>query len=359
MAHPDQQKYCKKIKERVPSFFKNVKVLDIGSLDVNGNNRYLFENCNYIGLDVAEGKNVDIVCVAHKYDAENESFDTIISTNALEHDMYYELTLKKMVSLLKPGGFLVFSVANSFGEHGTKRKSPTDSNTSRMNETWANYYKNLTPEDIRKSLNLDEIFSEYSLEIFNKDLRFWGIKRKLNISLLEDKYNIFCKKVSDINEHLPTLYKYGKMVKHITEFGVRRGISTIAWLYSNPEELISYDISDRKFDHKLFKSLTPVSTNFVYILGNTLEIIIKETDLLFIDTYHTYTQLSNELRLHGNKSRKYLIFHDTKIFELVGEDKKEPALQKAIDEFITSNKHWVLKEKFENNNGLIILERKQ
>jgi SAM-dependent methyltransferase len=178
MAHPDQQKYCNGIKQRFPLFFQNRKVLDIGSLDVNGNNRYLFENCNYIGLDIAPGKNVDIVCVAHKYDIENEFFDTIISTNALEHDIYYELTLKKMVSLLKPGGFLIFSVANSFGEHGTKRKSPTDSNTSKMNETWANYYKNLTPADITKVLNLQEIFSKYNLEIIKKDLTFWGIKRE-------------------------------------------------------------------------------------------------------------------------------------------------------------------------------------
>lgn len=178
MAHPDQQKFCKEVKQRFPLFFQNRKVLDVGSLDVNGSNRNLFENCNYIGLDVAQGKNVDVVCIAHEYNAENESFDTIISTNALEHDIYYELTLKKIVSLLKPGGFLIFSVANSFGEHGTKRKSPADSNTSKMEGNWATYYKNLTPEDIIKVLNLNEIFSKFKMKIFNKDLRFWGIKKE-------------------------------------------------------------------------------------------------------------------------------------------------------------------------------------
>lgn len=178
------------------------------------------------------------------------------------------------------------------------------------------------------------------------------------MSLLEDKYNELCKTVSDINEHLPTLYKYGKMVNHITEFGVRRGVSTIAWLYSSPKELISYDIKDKKFDHKLFNSLIPSTTKFTFIIGNTLNIVIQETDLLFIDTYHSYTQLSNELRLHGNKSKKFIIFHDTQIFGKVGEDKKEPALQTAIYEFVGLNKHWSLKEEFENNNGLLVLERK-
>jgi len=177
MAHPNQQKYCEEIRNKFPSFFKNIKVLDIGSLDVNGNNRYLFENCNYIGLDVAVGKNVDIVSVAHEYDVADESFDVVISTNAMEHDIHYRKTLIKMVSLLKPGGLLLFSVANSFKEHGTKKKSSSSSNTSLMNEEWANYYKNLKPKDITDVLNPDQIFSSYDLKIIKKDLTFWGIKK--------------------------------------------------------------------------------------------------------------------------------------------------------------------------------------
>jgi SAM-dependent methyltransferase len=151
--------------------------LDVGSLDVNGNNRYLFENCEYIGLDVASGKNVDVVSIAHEYKAPEESFDVIISTNALEHDMYYKLTLKKMVSLLKSEGLLIFSAANSFKEHGTKRKNPSSSNTSLMNEKWSNYYKNLNPKDIISALDLNKLFSSYNLEVIEKDLTFWGIKK--------------------------------------------------------------------------------------------------------------------------------------------------------------------------------------
>ena len=177
MAHPSQQRYCEEIRTRFPNFFKNIKVLDIGSLDVNGNNRYLFENCEYIGLDVAAGKNVDVVCIAHEYSAPGESFDFIISTNALEHDIHYNLTLKKMIYLLKPGGFLLISAANSFKEHGTKRRNPDSSNTSVMDQKWANYYKNLTANDITKVLNLDNIFKSYELKVIEKDLTFWGIKK--------------------------------------------------------------------------------------------------------------------------------------------------------------------------------------
>ena len=94
MAHPVQQQFCSNIKSRFPQYFKNVKVIDVGSLDINGNNKYLFEDCDYIGLDIIEGKNVDVVSVAHEYDGENESFDVVLSTNAMEHDIYYPKTLQ-------------------------------------------------------------------------------------------------------------------------------------------------------------------------------------------------------------------------------------------------------------------------
>jgi len=182
MAHPNQQKFCEDIKKNFPKWFEGSKVLDIGSLNVNGSNRYLFEECEYTGLDVAEGKNVDVGCIAHEYNEPEESFDVIISTNAMEHDMYYKLTLQKMVFLLKSGGLLLFSAANSFKEHGTKRKSPRSSNTSLINGSWSNYYKNLTPKNITDVLNLEQIFNKYKLEVIKKDLTFWGIKK-------EDKFN--------------------------------------------------------------------------------------------------------------------------------------------------------------------------
>lgn len=177
MAHPTQQQYCEDIKIRFPQFFKGIKVLDIGSLDVNGSNRHLFENCDYTGLDVADGKNVDVICVAHEYEP-GLLFDVVMSTNALEHDIHYKLTLKRMVKLTKPGGFMFFTACHLLKEHGTLRRAPDSSNTSKMDPKWANYYKNLNISDIKDSLNLDEIFDEYELDTYMKDLRFWGIKKK-------------------------------------------------------------------------------------------------------------------------------------------------------------------------------------
>ena len=163
---------------------------------------------------------------------------------------------------------------------------------------------------------------------------------------------------SDINEHLPTLLKYGRSVGHITEFGVRGGCSTLAWWYAWPVTLRCYDIAPcEAHDFFMSKMGNPDWLDYKFIQADVLEIEIEETDLLFIDTYHTYTQLSKELALHGNKSRKYLIFHDTVTFGKRGEDYKKPGLIQAINEFFWDNKHWSIKEIFSNNNGLLVLER--
>jgi hypothetical protein len=52
MAHFEQQRFCKIIVEKFPEYFKGKTVLDIGSVDINGNNRYMLNSCEYIGLDV-------------------------------------------------------------------------------------------------------------------------------------------------------------------------------------------------------------------------------------------------------------------------------------------------------------------
>jgi len=176
MAHKAQKEWCMKIKKEYAKYFVGKRVLDVGALDVNGNNRHLFENCEYIGLDVAEGKNVDAVSIAHEYKSD-KLFDVILSTNALEHDMYLDLTLNKMVDLLKPNGFMFFTAGHKYKEHGTARTTPQDSGTSHMGKEWKNYYKNLNKEDIKNILDLDKIFKQYELNTQGKDLRFWGIKK--------------------------------------------------------------------------------------------------------------------------------------------------------------------------------------
>ena len=80
MAHEKQREFFRKVKSMNPQFFTDVKVLDIGSLDINGSNRHAFEHpYSYIGVDLSEGKNVDVICPGHLYESGYQ-FDTVISS---------------------------------------------------------------------------------------------------------------------------------------------------------------------------------------------------------------------------------------------------------------------------------------
>lgn len=176
--------------------------------------------------------------------------------------------------------------------------------------------------------------------------------------LLKNKYETLCKLDGDINQHLPILYEYAKKCNSVTEFGVRYIVSTWAFLYANPSKMISYDIADPSLWGASIDEVYSLkgSTDFKFIKASTLDIKIEETDLLFIDTLHTYNQLKRELDLHAKKCLKYLIFHDTETFGKYGEDGKE-GIQKAIDELITKNE-WEYELIKKNNNGLTILRKK-
>lgn len=195
--------------------------------------------------------------------------------------------------------------------------------------------------------------------------------------LAEKYYNLMCRnhnKISDdIYQHLPTLKKYSENLNHITEFGVRRGVSTWALLSGKPKKLVSVDLNAFFFNDMIDnvkKASTEMNVDFVFVENDTLKIEIEQTDLLFIDTLHTYQQLSKELKKHNHKVNKYIILHDTTTFgykdetfynnakisdDISPNDKK--GLMIALNEFLDVNKNWIIKEKFNNNNGLTILEK--
>jgi SAM-dependent methyltransferase len=173
MAHHAQHQFVCFVKEQFPHYFKNVKVLDVGSLDINGNNRQYFENADFTGIDVGEGRGVDVVCLGHEFTSETQ-FDTIISTECFEHDEFYPKTLINIVKLLKPEGLFVFTCASEGREeHGTTNAHPLAAPFIAT----SNYYKNLTEKDIRLVLEIDFVFREHFFQQSYGDLYFWGIKR--------------------------------------------------------------------------------------------------------------------------------------------------------------------------------------
>ena len=179
MAHKQQIEFCRSIQRRFPELFSNQFVLDVGSLDVNGNNSYLFDDCLCLGIDVALGRNVDICAKGHELTLPDASVDVIVSTECFEHDQYYELTLTNIVRMLRPGGLFLFTCATTGrAEHGTRRTTPQDAPLIQELGEWGDYYKNLEEQDIRRAIDVEAVFKdfEFSINSENHDLYFWGIR---------------------------------------------------------------------------------------------------------------------------------------------------------------------------------------
>lgn len=187
-------------------------------------------------------------------------------------------------------------------------------------------------------------------------------KNKENImNKILENYNRHCSMQSDIHEHLPTLKEYTEKCESVTEMGVRGIVFTWAFLAGNPKKMTSYDIAPpANWGSKIedvYDAVKETSIDFQFILADVLKIEIEPVDLLFIDTWHVYDQLTQELKLHNKNVKKYIIFHDTTSFEFSGETPGYGGLWRAIVEFLEEHAEWELHKRYTNNNGLTILKR--
>jgi hypothetical protein len=167
----------------------------------------------------------------------------------------------------------------------------------------------------------------------------------------------------DISEHIDTLYEYALQCDTIVELGVNEGISTTAFVKAvqdKPE--IKFHNYDYMEPNPMFRQLLDMcekeKVNINFTEADSRQIVIPECDLLFVDTLHIYEQLRDELTLHGNKAKKWILLHDTETFKERGVVEGSMGLQAAVKEFIEKNAEWVVKKHYPNNNGLTVLERK-
>jgi len=170
------------VKSQIPTAFVSKRVLDVGSGDINGNNRFLFEKCEYHGNDVIEAPNVTIVSKTKDLPFQDATFDTIVSTECFEHDPEYAESLRSICRMLKPGGVFFFTCASTGRpEHGTRRTSGSESyGTIGGLDDMVDYYKNLTIDDIAEAIPLNDIFASWDAyyRADSRDLYFVGIKKR-------------------------------------------------------------------------------------------------------------------------------------------------------------------------------------
>jgi len=100
------------------------KVIEVGSLDVNGSLRPLLESFKpkqYVGVDITRGRGVDVLCNAEDLldKFQRESFDVLISTELLEHVWNWKKVVSNFKNVVKSGGIILVTTRSyGFYYHG-------------------------------------------------------------------------------------------------------------------------------------------------------------------------------------------------------------------------------------------------
>lgn len=181
MSHRQQMIFVEDVLDQVKETMGPVRVLEVGSFDVNGSIRKTtserVETLEYVGADLSEGPGVDVVCGGQELEYPDDYFDISISCECFEHNPYWVKTFENMQRMTRPGGMVIMTCATTGrGEHGTTRTRPSSSPPS-LSVGW-DYYLNLTERDFSRELPLRQMFGSHRflVEPYHSDLYFVGFK---------------------------------------------------------------------------------------------------------------------------------------------------------------------------------------
>src|SRR5947209_4298942 len=91
--------------------------LEVGAYNVNGSVRDLFTGA-YLGVDMRPGPGVGKVASADSLPFLDSEFGVVVSTEMLEHDPTFWLSIPEMARVLAPGGHLILTArGNGFPRH--------------------------------------------------------------------------------------------------------------------------------------------------------------------------------------------------------------------------------------------------
>jgi GT2 family glycosyltransferase len=238
--HREAKWFIKQVKAEYPEFFSGKKVLDVGSLEIDGGAREFFTDCDYIGIDLGEGPGVDKICHVTDFPGR-KVYDVVICTEALEHDQFWRDSLQAMDELLKPGGLLLITcAAPNRWEHGT-----TDHDAFASPFT-TDHYRNISVEDFASILS-PNLFSKSYLGYRGdmEDLYFAGIKQVGDSAPKREWYmerNHFkvaaAKPVPTVTVEISTIGRYFTTLPAT--------IASIATQTHKPERFVLYDDGEQK-----------------------------------------------------------------------------------------------------------------
>lgn len=197
---------------------------------------------------------------------------------------------------------------------------------------------------------------------------------------LHTLYQKACTNYSDIHEHIPVLKNLAEECSSTIEIGVRSMVSTWGIL----QGLAENNHLDKSY-LGIDIALPPLNTlataerlahqngiAFQFWQVNDMHIEIEETDLLFIDSLHTYCHLTYELEKFSPFVTKYIAMHDTSFpWSYMDDDsyrgdyseyptwydRTKRGLWPAVEDFLKRHPEWTLHKRLLNNHGFTILRR--
>lgn len=142
----------------LPGEVKNKSIIEVGSYDVNGSLRPIYEKWHpveYIGVDIEMGPGVDLICDAEMLVANFgvNRFDIVFSTELLEHVKNWRKIISNLKIVCRSGGIILLTTrSKGFPFHGF----PLD-------------FWRFELED------LEEIFSDCHIEVLERDREAPGV----------------------------------------------------------------------------------------------------------------------------------------------------------------------------------------
>ena len=226
---------------------------------------------------------------------------------------------------------------------------------------------------------LFSIFSSIYLPVYGS--LFSGRIQEPNLSNIYNFYAGLSVAECDIGEHMPVLRQLSKECPSVVEIGLGLIISTWGLLEGLSENsaihrsYLGIDIAlPPGYDLQLAKQQAEKNNiQFRFQRINDLHLTsLEPTDLLFIDSMHTYCHLTYELETFSPYVRKYIALHDTSEpwgdkddNEYIGNyaeypshyDRSKRGLWPAVVDFLGRHPEWELQERRLNCHGFTVLKR--
>lgn len=112
---------------------RRLRIVELGSREVNGSVRPIFAGHDYTGVDIAPGPGVDVVADGATY-GDDDAYDLAICCETLEHASDPAAIVANMRRIVRSGGLLLITAATD----PRRPHSAVDGALLRDNEPYAN-----------------------------------------------------------------------------------------------------------------------------------------------------------------------------------------------------------------------------